>query len=195
MMRAHLDDAHERGEPIAALWASEEAIYGRFGYGRAAFAGEIAVPREHVDVRRAARAARAGPARRAGRGARGVPAALGRGRARAAGDDHRARASGGRAASLADPPDRRDGGGPKRLALLEQDGAPAGYAIYRHHFGYDDGLVDEQGRGRRGGRRRAGRGRGGLALPARHRLDGDDHGVARPARPPAVLPPRASRGG
>src|SRR5881398_3207727 len=38
MMRAHLDDVHERGEPIAALWASEETIYGRFGYGTAAFA-------------------------------------------------------------------------------------------------------------------------------------------------------------
>ena len=48
MMRAHLDDVHERGEPIAALWASEETIYGRFGYGRAAFAGEVAIPREYV---------------------------------------------------------------------------------------------------------------------------------------------------
>ena len=34
--------------------------------------------------------------------------------------------------ALADPADRRGGAGPKRFALLEQDGAPAGYAIYRH---------------------------------------------------------------
>jgi predicted acetyltransferase len=46
MMRAHLDDIHERGEPIAALWASEETIYGRFGYGPAAFAGEVAIPKD-----------------------------------------------------------------------------------------------------------------------------------------------------
>ena len=46
MMRAQLDDVHERGEPIAALWASEETIYGRFGYGLAAWCGEIKVPRE-----------------------------------------------------------------------------------------------------------------------------------------------------
>jgi len=46
MMRAHLDDVHERGEPIAALWASEETIYGRFGYGLAAWAGEIRLARE-----------------------------------------------------------------------------------------------------------------------------------------------------
>jgi predicted acetyltransferase len=31
MMRAQLDDAHDRGEPIAALWASDERIYGRYG--------------------------------------------------------------------------------------------------------------------------------------------------------------------
>jgi predicted acetyltransferase len=35
MMRLHLDQAVERGQPMAALWASEERIYGRFGYGPA----------------------------------------------------------------------------------------------------------------------------------------------------------------
>ena len=51
MMRAQLDDAHERGEPIAALWASEATIYGRFGYGLASFSGDIALPRERTRVR------------------------------------------------------------------------------------------------------------------------------------------------
>ncbi|MFD7398507.1 GNAT family N-acetyltransferase [Streptomyces virginiae] len=35
MMRRQLDDVHERGEPLAALVASEPDIYGRFGYGMA----------------------------------------------------------------------------------------------------------------------------------------------------------------
>jgi predicted acetyltransferase len=35
-MRRQLADAREWGEPIAALWASEASIYGRFGYGLAA---------------------------------------------------------------------------------------------------------------------------------------------------------------
>ena len=35
MMRAQLDDVHARGEPLALLWASEDTIYGRFGYGMA----------------------------------------------------------------------------------------------------------------------------------------------------------------
>jgi predicted acetyltransferase len=36
MMKHQLNDIHERGEePVALLWASESAIYGRFGYGHA----------------------------------------------------------------------------------------------------------------------------------------------------------------
>jgi predicted acetyltransferase len=45
MMRAQLDDVHARGEPIAALWASEETIYGRFGYGPASWVGEVNLKR------------------------------------------------------------------------------------------------------------------------------------------------------
>jgi predicted acetyltransferase len=41
--------------------------------------------------------------------------------------------------TIADPPDRRWGAGPKRHALLERDGEAAGYATYRHRFGFDDG--------------------------------------------------------
>src|SRR5216110_2801015 len=46
MMDAQLRDIHERGEPIAALWASEETIYGRFGYGLAAWGGQMKLQRE-----------------------------------------------------------------------------------------------------------------------------------------------------
>jgi predicted acetyltransferase len=45
MMDAQLADVHQRGEPIAALWASEETIYGRFGYGLGAWAGEMTIER------------------------------------------------------------------------------------------------------------------------------------------------------
>jgi predicted acetyltransferase len=33
MMRRMFDQARERGEPIGVLWASEGAIYQRFGFG------------------------------------------------------------------------------------------------------------------------------------------------------------------
>jgi predicted N-acetyltransferase YhbS len=35
MMGRLLDDARERGEPLAALFASEASIYGRYGFGSA----------------------------------------------------------------------------------------------------------------------------------------------------------------
>ncbi len=44
LTRAHarqLDDLHRRGEPLAALWASEPVIYGRFGYGIASPAASM----------------------------------------------------------------------------------------------------------------------------------------------------------
>ena len=37
LMRRQLDDIHDRGEPIAVLWASEAGIYARYGYGRASW--------------------------------------------------------------------------------------------------------------------------------------------------------------
>ena len=45
LMRAQLDDVHERGEPLAALWASEGSIYGRFGYGLSSLCGDMEIQR------------------------------------------------------------------------------------------------------------------------------------------------------
>jgi predicted acetyltransferase len=45
LMRRQLSDAHERGEPIATLFAAEGGIYGRFGYGLATLAGDIELPK------------------------------------------------------------------------------------------------------------------------------------------------------
>jgi predicted acetyltransferase len=45
LMRAELHGLHESGgEPVAALWASESSIYGRFGYGLASRVARTAVP-------------------------------------------------------------------------------------------------------------------------------------------------------
>jgi len=48
LMRKQLADAHERGEPIATLFAAEGGIYGRFGYGLASLGGDIELPKEHA---------------------------------------------------------------------------------------------------------------------------------------------------
>jgi predicted acetyltransferase len=143
MMRAHLDDVHERGEPIAALWASEETIYGRFGYGPAAYAGEVRIPREYVDY--VAPRERSGTIRIVERDealekfpplwdalARRRPGVFIRTR-----DWWELR-------TLHDPPERRGGAGPKRFALLERHGEPAAYAIYRHRMDWAEGVSSGQ---------------------------------------------------
>lgn len=54
MMRAHLADVKEHGEPIAALWASDSAIYGRFGYGCASICYDVEVEPHHAGSNRLA---------------------------------------------------------------------------------------------------------------------------------------------
>lgn len=48
MMRALVEDGRERGEPLSALWASESGIYGRFGYGPAAYMSSVEIERAHA---------------------------------------------------------------------------------------------------------------------------------------------------
>lgn len=45
MMDLHLARCRERGEPLSALFAAETAIYGRFGYGKAADDLRLSIPR------------------------------------------------------------------------------------------------------------------------------------------------------
>lgn len=52
LMRRQLADVHEAGnEAVAALWASESAIYGRYGYGFATLAALIAVDQRRAQLR------------------------------------------------------------------------------------------------------------------------------------------------
>ena len=51
LMRTQLDNIHARGEVLAALWASEAPIYGRFGYGQAAEGVEMKIDRPHAALR------------------------------------------------------------------------------------------------------------------------------------------------
>jgi predicted acetyltransferase len=142
MMRAQLDDVHERAEPLALLWASEETIYGRFGYGMASLTGAISVPRDHNAFARRVESegtlrfvdpeeALALFPRVWNKVRRVVPGMLGRTRNwwefRAVFD------TGG-----------QDGAGPKRLVVLERGGRPEGYAIYRHKPKWSDGDFDSE---------------------------------------------------
>jgi predicted acetyltransferase len=137
-MKHQLEDVREWGEPIAALWASEAGIYGRFGYGQAApnahmksdcarFAlredgvGSIRL----VDAEKAlelfwpvyerVRAGRAGMISRDERWWK----------------EHR----------LADPERWRRGASTKFFAAVEIDGRVEGYALYRVKDEWQDGFA------------------------------------------------------
>lgn len=138
MMRAQLDDAHERGEPIAALWASEAPIYGRFGFGVASLSGEVQIPRERTAF--AAPIERSEPPRfvTVEEALEAFPPIYDSVLAETPGMCSRSRAW-WESRVLADPETRRAGGGPARRVLLEHEGAASAYAIYRHHPGFEHG--------------------------------------------------------
>lgn len=130
MMRAQLDDVRERGEPIAALWASEEPIYRRYGYGLSSLAGEIALGSGYRGLRAPRHEDASARLLSLEEAASVVPAIYDRVRARTPGmfartDDW------WELRTLADPPDRRQGGGEKNCVVVELGGEPAGYAFYR----------------------------------------------------------------
>jgi predicted acetyltransferase len=139
LMRTQLDDVHERGAPIAALWASEEPIYGRFGYGLASLAGEVKLARTHASLRDGG--APAGSVRLASaEEARALlPAVYERVRRETPGMYARS-PEWWELRQTADPPDQRGGAGEKNFAVLELDGRDAGYAIYRMRTAWEGGV-------------------------------------------------------
>src|SRR5207302_2534481 len=48
LSRRQLDDVRDQGEPMAGLFAAEGSIYGRFGYGVAAYASRLDVDRDRA---------------------------------------------------------------------------------------------------------------------------------------------------
>jgi predicted acetyltransferase len=130
MMRAQLDDVRRRGEPIAALWASEEAIYRRFGYGMAALGTELQLGRGYHQLR-----TQPDPAARLRlvtleEAKELVPPIYERVRLRTPGMYERT-ATWWESRLLDDPPDRREEGAEKNVAVVELEGVPAAYALYR----------------------------------------------------------------
>ena len=138
LMRAQLDDAHERGEPLAALWASEEPIYGRFGYGLASFCGEITLAHEYTAFADAAEPVGMVRFLEPEEALEAIPPVFERARLQWPGMFSRDRLW-WENREIKDSEDRREGAGPKRWIAYEQDGAIEGYAVYRHKPGWDSG--------------------------------------------------------
>jgi predicted acetyltransferase len=138
VMRVLLDDAREAGETVASLWASEGAIYGRFGFGIATRAVRYDLQLDRVALRGDLAPPDAAPAV--------LPPAAALERIRPVYDRVRTAVPGmlDRAGAwwdrrIHDPEHQRDGAGP--LGAVVQagpDGEPAGYALYAAKAGWDD---------------------------------------------------------
>jgi predicted acetyltransferase len=137
MMEAQLADVHERGEPLAALWASEETIYGRFGYGLSSWSGEMTIPR--------AFGAFAQPLERRGQvrfvtpeeGAELFPPVWEALRRERPGVISRSEAW-WRLRQLRIPDEEK--ANPRRFVALDLDGTTQAYAIYRTNLSFDAGV-------------------------------------------------------
>jgi predicted acetyltransferase len=139
MMKRQLRDLHELGEPLAILWASEAAIYGRFGYG-------ISAPTVQLDADRSRFSLRDDP------GPQGAVRLIDREEAAKVlppiYDTVRRQVPGFTSRDellwdlyrLADPEHWRRGGGPKFFAVLEFDGEPVGYTLYRIKSDWEEGF-------------------------------------------------------
>src|SRR4051794_23518984 len=138
LMRAQLDDAVERGEPLAALWASEAPIYGRFGFGVASVQGDIDLERAYASLR---------PGPEGDAAVRLVTEEEARQRMPPVYEEVRRRTPGMPARPqqwwdvriLSDPEDRRGGSGELAYAIVEHEGRDAGYALYRLNPKFQDG--------------------------------------------------------
>ncbi|MER5516141.1 GNAT family N-acetyltransferase [Streptomyces sp. NPDC002763] len=144
MMRRQLDDVRERGEALAALTASEPAIYGRFGYDAAVYQlhAEIDTSRVTLDVPAGTDDVRlryAAPADVLDACeavyAELVPLRPGM----------LARQPGWERAGLLDPESERDGASALQCVVAERDGRVTGYARFRTKLGWSpsghDGTV------------------------------------------------------
>ncbi|MFC8921403.1 enhanced intracellular survival protein Eis [Cellulosimicrobium sp. NPDC057127] len=149
MIDRHLADCRERGEAVSALFAAEAGIYGRFGYGHAADDLRVTVPRGAAlrDVpgaeRHTVRVERASRERHGD-----LVAAL----HERAGADPTGRGPGTvvnrpgwatretdalDASFWADAPAFRKGREALRIAIVELDGEPRGYARFRRSLAWE----------------------------------------------------------
>lgn len=136
LMRHQLDDVRARGEPVAILWASESAIYQRFGYGLGTLSGSFEIDRGRTAWLRPREAE--GRMRLVGvdEALATFPAVYDRMRALTPGALSRT-PDWWRWGPLHDADYMRRGSGPKFRYLYEVDGAAEGYAIYRPKGDWD----------------------------------------------------------
>ncbi|KOX15487.1 GNAT family N-acetyltransferase [Nocardiopsis sp. NRRL B-16309] len=131
LMRRQLADLRGAGESVAALWASEGGIYGRFGYGAASMEAELSIASPHAALRADAPRDPELTVRLTdpGRVRDELEALFRQEAATRIGRFQRSEAWWDRV--LRDERDERGDHGPLRAALVDGPGGPQGYALYR----------------------------------------------------------------
>jgi predicted acetyltransferase len=137
MMRRQLDDIHERGEPLAGLWASEAVIYQRFGYGLASLAASFEIERGRTAFRRPHKASGTLRLLGADEVADKFPQVFEQVRQSRPGIFARV-PEWWQSEFIYDPEHGRRGGSAAAFVLHETDGSPTGYARYRLYPEWDD---------------------------------------------------------
>jgi predicted acetyltransferase len=131
LMRQQLTALHETGgEAVAALTASEPAIYGRFGYGLASEVASVEIPRAHRALRAVPRSGEVA-LRYADKDTSLEVCASVREQVVATRPGMFRHTEPWRRGEVADPPSMRHGASPLRCVLAERDGRPTGYAYFR----------------------------------------------------------------
>jgi predicted acetyltransferase len=138
-MRRQLSDVHAWGEPLAALWASESSIYGRFGYGTATTGVGAKSQVQRFALRDAAGDGVTVRLVDAGEALTLFPPVYDRLRRTRAGLLSRDEAW-WRDLRLGDRKEWRHGASQKFYAVAERDGAAEGYALYRVKSEWEDGF-------------------------------------------------------
>jgi predicted acetyltransferase len=140
LMRRELDDALGRGEPLSILWASEEPIYGRFGYGVTTLKMAISADRDRIAFRSEPESGGRVRLIDAEEATRVLPPIWDRLQADRPGVFARS-PEWWQEYRLPDPEHRRRGSGPRYIAVLELDGNPEAYALYRVKESWDEGFA------------------------------------------------------
>ena len=146
LMRRQLTDIAAAGtEPIAALWASETPLYGRYGYGRATSAATFTFQRGEGAL---APTAPADPGLRI-RIAEPTAAVSELAKVHDTVLDSQpgfyTRSDAWWDRVLSDPEEDRNGFSPQRCVIAEDDSGPRGYALYRAKGGWDENWFVPEG--------------------------------------------------
>lgn len=143
LMTAHLAEAVEHGDVTAALWASDSAIYGRFGYGRSIDAVSIELDRRGSQFHEAMPVPDRTEMISTADAATMLPPLYERLRREIPGAFARTEPW-WRHRRLRDTPDRRDGNSALRTAVsVAPDGRATGYAQFRVESRYDGAHSDD----------------------------------------------------